>query len=119
MGIGIVKIFSLAGKLIPKDVKLATKKLTGAMKSGYQIGKRHTSIYNKGSISRVKTSAKSITRELKKLKFTRDEIPALAAAITYMIPIPSPIPITPIVYGAGHGINKGLKITGKIFNRIF
>lgn len=119
MGFGIAKIFSLAGKLIPKDVKMATTKLTGAVKKGYQISKRYNSIYDKGELSGAKTSVKSVTRKMKKLKFTRDEIPALAAAITYLIPIPSPIPLTPIVYGAGHGINKGIKLTGKIFNAIF
>lgn len=118
MGIikGISKIF---GKITPSDVKLATGKLSGAMKRGYQIGKRCNSIHNVGRVRGLKTSAKSVTRELKKLKFTRDEVPALAASITYMIPIPSPVPLTPIVYGLGHGINKGAKLAGKLKNSIF
>lgn len=116
---GLRKIISLAGKLIPSDVRSVTSRITGSVKKGYQIGKRCSSIYDKGTFKGIGTTAKSVKREVGKLKFTRDEIPALAASITYMIPIPSPIPITPIVYGAGHGINKGLKLTNKIINHIF
>lgn len=116
---GILKVFSLVKKIIPKDVTQTTNKLLGAVKKGHQISKRCNSIYTPYKMGKVKTTAKSVTKELGKLKFQRDEIPALAASLTYLIPIPSPIPLTPLVYGVGHGINYGLKITGKVFNKIF
>lgn len=113
MGLSIRKITAIAGKCMPEDVKSTTVKLTGAMKSGYSIGRRCNSIHDKGYCKSAGTSAVSVKRELSKLKFSRDEMPALAAAITYLIPVPSPIPITPIVYGAGRLVNKFLKIINK------
>lgn len=114
----ILKIFSIAKRIMPKDVINTTNKLTGAIKSGYKTSKRCNSIYNKSGIAKVGTTTKSVTKELGKLKFSRDEMPALAASLVTLIPIPSPIPITPIIYGAGHGINQGLKITSKFLDKV-
>ena len=109
MGLNISKITRFTSKLIPSDVQSTTSKLTGAVKSGYQIGKRCNNIHNADVFTSSKISAKSVTREVRKLKFTKEEMPALIASITSLIPIPSPIPITPIVYGLGKVIAKIMK----------
>ena len=106
----IKSILNIA-KIIPPDVRSTTSKLTGAIKSGYTTGKRCKRIYGKNkTLLPLGPHTKSIRKELGKLKFEQDEMPALAASITYLIPIPSPIPLTPIVYGLGHIINRAIKI---------
>ena len=109
MGLSIKRISSIASRCMPADVKTTTRKLTGAAKSGYNIGKRCNRVNNNGIFKSAETTAISVKRELGELKFTQDEMPALIAALTYLIPVPSPIPITPIVYGIGKVVNKILK----------
>lgn len=113
MVISIKNSLSLASKIVPSDVRTTTAKLTGAMKSGYKIGRRCNRINNADVFASTKTSTKSVSRKIRKLKFTKEERPALIAAIWSLLPIPSPIPTTPIVYGVGKLVNKFLKIIGK------
>ena len=58
----------------------------------------------------MKNQTKSIFNEVRGLKFSKSEMPAVVASFVALIPIPSPIPIAPIVYGVGKAIQKIAKI---------
>ena len=109
MSLSISKVTKFTSKIVPSDVRSTTTKLTGAMRSGYRIGKRCNSMHKRNLFQSTTTSAKSVTKELRKLKFTKEEMPALIASITSLVPIPPPVPITPIVYGIGKIIAKIVK----------
>lgn len=111
MGI-IQKVTMQTAKLMPKDLTKTTGMIKEAVQTGWQKGKTQSLIDNKGLTSDMYTRSKCVAKELKSLKFTKDDIPALAAALGYVIPIPIP-GLTFITYGAGILVKKALQIAQK------
>ena len=105
MSISLKRITTYTSKLIPTDVKTSSGKIFGAINKGRKAGK----LPNAGRFKNIKSQTKSVFHEVKGLKFTKDEMPAVVASVFAFIPIPSPIPITPIVYGIGKAIQKVTK----------
>lgn len=109
----IKKITTQANKLLPEDFKHTSKVITDAVKTGWQSGKVKAAIDNKGLATDMYIRTKSVKDELCKLKFTKDDIPALAAVIGNFIPVPIP-GLTIWAYFAGVGIKKAINLAQKI-----
>lgn len=105
MAVGLKTVKTIVKKITPADVQSATDKITQALKTGYKAGKSADA----GIFIQTKNQTRSIYKEIKGLKFAKEEYPAVAAAVTALIPIPSPIPITPFVYGIGKIVQKIFK----------
>ena len=77
-------------KYTPRDIKYTSAKLRNPVKRGIKKGRCHgNSIWG------------SVVSEYKNVRFSKKEIPALAASAVAIAPIPSPIPIFPFVYVIG------------------
>ena len=107
------KITTVASKLMPHDLTRTTTQLKNAVKTGWQNGRMQSRANNKGLAGDVYTCSKCIAKEFKNLKFTKDDIPAVAAAIGYIAPIPIP-GLTIYAYAAGVGIKKLLNLKNLI-----
>jgi len=62
------------------------------------------------------TRTKNVAQEVKKLEFTKEDIPAVAAVIGNFMPLPIP-GLTIWAYFAGKGIKKVIDLASK-FNKI-
>lgn len=101
------------GKLIPKDVQHTSGIIKDAIKTGWQNGKAQALVDNKNLMQDMYMRTRGVTTEVKKLKFTKDDIPAVAAVIGNFIPVPIP-GLTIWSYFAGKGIKKAIEIYSKI-----
>ena len=101
----ITKVIS---RMVPTDIARTNRMITGAVKNGYKKGSVLARENNQNIIRGTYTRSKSVAKELGTLKFTKDEIPAVAAAITSILPVPIP-GLSIAVYALGHAIQKGLK----------
>ena len=86
--------------------------LKGAVKKGWQEGKQQAKINNKGLVGDMYARSLGITKEVRKLRFSWEDMPAIAAAITATLPIPIP-GLFMGVYVLGVGIRKAFHIAGK------
>lgn len=109
----IQKITTAASKLLPKDFKHTSKVITDAVKTGWQTGKTQAAIDNKGLATDMYMRTKAMTREIGKLKFTKEDIPAVSAVIGNLLPIPIP-GLTIWSYFAGIGIKKVIDLAQKL-----
>ena len=103
------RIFS---KLVPEDISRTSGMLKGAVKKGWQEGKQQAKINNKGLVGDMYARSLGITKEVRKLRFSWEDMPAIAAAITATLPIPIP-GLFMRVYVLGVGIRKAFHIAGK------
>lgn len=106
--VAVTRIISGLSRLVPADLARTNKMLTGALKTGYNKGSVLAKTTNQGTLHGAYTKSKSAVKELKNVKFTKAEIPAVAAAITGFLPIPVP-GLSIAVYALGHVIQKGIK----------
>lgn len=107
---GILKV---AQRIIPSDLRRANSMISGALKSGYKKGSIYATENNITGVKKTYTKSKSAVKELKTLKFSKEDIPAIAAAIVGVAPIPIP-GLSFMVYGVGHAIQYGIKNASKI-----
>ena len=102
----IIKTLSTKTKrVLPKDFVHTTTLIQGAVKKGWNEGKKASAIENNGLIKDVFTRSKHIATECRQLKFEQKDIPVVAAAIAYLAPIPIP-GLTLYTYGIALGITK-------------
>ncbi len=107
---GISKIVQ---RIVPSDLRRANSMISGALKSGYKKGSIYAKEQKITGMRKTYTKSKSAVKELKTLKFTKEDIPAVAAAIVGVAPIPIP-GLSFVVYGVGHAIQYGIKNADKI-----
>lgn len=107
---GISKIVQ---RIVPSDLRRANSMISGALKSGYKKGSIYAKEQKITGMRKTYTKSKSAVKELKTLKFTKEDIPAVAAAIAGVSPIPIP-GLSIMVYGVGKAIQYGLKNSSKI-----
>ena len=100
-------------KLIPTDVQHTSGLIKDAIKTGWKNGKMQAAVDNKNLVQDMYTRTKDITKEVKKLRFTKDDIPAIAAVVGNFIPLPIP-GLSILTYFAGKGIKKSIEIYSKI-----
>jgi len=100
---GIVS--GIAKSIVPSDVVRTNKMVSNAVRTGLKRGKRLNKIKQTGTLSGAYVRSKSVARELGNLKFTKDEIPALAATVASVTPIPIP-GLSLVVYALGHAVKK-------------
>lgn len=101
-----MKTVSLMAKILPRDVRSTFASFSGAFKNGNAIGKRWASVNNKGLLTDTYVRGKAVRRNL---KFKRDDIPALSAAISSVVLLPVP-GSTFIGYGVGKAIKSAVSI---------
>lgn len=104
---GIVSAVTKA--VVPADIAKTNKMVSNAVRNGLQKGKRYNQINQKGVFSGSYVRSKSVARELGRLKFTKDEIPALAATVASVAPVPIP-GFSLVVYALGHAVRKVSKM---------
>ena len=107
------KVTTQIGRLIPKDVQHTSGVIKEAVKTGWQNGKIQAQINNTNLVQDVFIRTKGVTKEVKKLNFTKDDIPALAAVIGNFLPVPIP-GLTIWSYFAGKGIKKVVDVCNKL-----
>lgn len=105
--VSIKAVTSTLSKIVPNDLARTNKKVLDAVKTGWNTGKTTTTSTN--AIIRFGAKSKGAVREVKKLKFTKDELPALAGTIASLTPIPIP-GFGVAVYGIGHAIKGFAKL---------
>lgn len=109
----MVRVTKIVQQIIPRDLKRANSMISGALKSGYKKGSIYAQEQNMTGMKKTYTKSKAAITELKTIKLTKDDIPAVAAAITGIAPIPIP-GLSFVVYGVGHAIQYGIKNASKI-----
>lgn len=109
----MVRVTKIVQQIVPSDLKRANTMISGALKSGYKKGSIYVAENNITGVRKTYTKSKSAVKELKTLKFSKDDIPAIAAAIAGVAPIPIP-GLSFMVYGVGHAIQYGIKNASKI-----
>lgn len=107
------KITTNIANLIPKDVQHTSGIIKEAVKTGWETGKAQALADNKNLVKDIYTRTRCATSEVKKLKFTKDDIPAVAAVIGNFIPLPIP-GLTIWSYFAGKGVKKAIEFYIKI-----
>ena len=107
------KSSGIVQRIIPSDLKRANSMISGALKSGYKKGSIYVEENNITGVRKTYTKSKTAVKELKTLKLSKDDIPAIAAAIAGIAPIPIP-GLSFMVYGVGHAIQYGIKNASKI-----
>lgn len=107
---GILKVVQ---RIVPSDLRRANSMISGALKSGYKKGSIYAMENNITGVKKTYTKSKSAVKELKTLRFSKEDIPAVAAAIVGVAPIPIP-GLSFMVYGVGHAIKYGIKNASKI-----
>lgn len=107
---GILKVVQ---RIVPSDLRRANSMISGALKSGYKKGSIYAMENNITGVRKTYTKSKSAVKELKTLRFSKEDIPAVAAAIVGVTPIPIP-GLSFMVYGVGHAIQYGIKNASKI-----
>lgn len=105
--VSIHAIKSTLSKVVPSDLARTNKRVYTALKTGWQNGKNSTT--SKNLIIRFGAKTKGVVKEVKNLKFTKDELPALAGTIASFAPIPIP-GLGVAVYGIGHAIKGFAKL---------
>lgn len=108
--VGILKVVQ---RIVPSDLRRANSMISGALKSGYKKGSIYAMENNITGVRKTYTKSKSAVKELKTLRFSKEDIPAVAAAIVGVAPIPIP-GLSFMVYGVGHAIQYGIKNASKI-----
>ena len=101
-------INKVMSRIIPSDVQRTNRMISTAVKNGYKKGSVMARENNQNIIRGTYTRSKSVAKELGTLKFTKDEIPAIAATIASFLPVPVP-GLGLAVYALGHAVQKGLK----------
>ena len=109
----MAKISGIVQRIIPSDLRRANSMISGALKSGYKKGSIYAMENNITGVKKTYTKSKSAVKELKTLRFSKEDIPAVAAAIVGVAPIPIP-GLSFMVYGVGHAIQYGIKNASKI-----
>ena len=90
-------------KHTPRDIKCTSAKLRNPIKRGVKKGRAQgASVFG------------FVVKEYKNIKFSREEIPALAASAVALTPVPSPVPIFPFVYGIGKLIYHSPRIVRSV-----
>lgn len=107
---GILKVVQ---RIVPSDLRRANSMISGALKSGYKKGSIYAMENNITGVKKTYTKSKSAVKELKTLRFSKEDIPAVAAAIVGVAPIPIP-GLSFMVYGVGHAIQYGIENASKI-----
>lgn len=107
---GILKVVQ---RIVPSDLRRANSMISGALKSGYKKGSIYAMENKITGVRKTYTKSKSAVKELKTLRFSKEDIPAVAAAIVGVAPIPIP-GLSFMVYGVGHAIQYGIKNASKI-----
>lgn len=108
----IKKITRLTSKLVPDDVLRTSAMLKNAVKTGWQKGREQVAVDNKGLVRDAYEGSKGVAREIKNLKFSYEDIPAIVGAICTVAPIPVP-GLGFGVYMVGIGIRKIIKSAHK------
>lgn len=109
----MTRIAKIVQNIVPRDLKRTNTMISGALKSGYKKGSIYVEANNITGIRKTYTKSKSAVKELKTVRFSKDDIPAVAAAIAGISPIPIP-GLSIMVYGVGKAIQYGLKNSSKI-----
>lgn len=109
----MVRITKIVQQIVPSDLKRANTMISRALKSGYKKGSIYATKNNITGVRKTYTKSKSAVKELKTLRLSKDDIPAVAAAIAGIAPIPIP-GLSIMVYGVGRAIQFGLKNSNKI-----
>ncbi len=109
----MARISKIVQHIVPSDLKRANTMISGALKSGYRKGSIYVEANNITGMRKTYTKSKSAVKELKTVRFSKDDIPAVAAAIAGISPIPIP-GLSLMVYGVGRAIQYGLKNSSKI-----
>ena len=109
----MAKISGIVQRIIPSDLRRANSMISGALKSGYKKGSIYVEENNITGVKKTYTKSKTAVKELKTLRFSKEDIPAVAAAIVGVAPIPIP-GLSFMVYGVGHAIQYGIKNASKI-----
>ncbi len=105
--VSIKAVTSTLAKVVPSDLARTNKRVLTAVKTGWQNGRNSTT--SKNLMIRFGAKTKGVAREVKNLKFTKDEIPALAGTIATFAPVPIP-GLGVAVYGVGHAIRGFIKL---------
>lgn len=109
----MIKGLKFFQRLIPSDIRRANGMVSTALKNGYQKGSIFAQSNNITGAKKVYVKSKSAVKELKAVKFKKEDAPAVAAAIASIVPIPLP-GLGFFVYGAGHAIQYGVKCINKL-----
>lgn len=109
----MTRIAKIVQSIVPRDLKRANTMISGALKSGYKKGSIYVEANNITGMRKTYTKSKSAVKELKTVRFSKDDIPAVAATIAGISPIPIP-GLSIMVYGVGKAIQYGLKNSSKI-----
>lgn len=103
-----MKVSRIVQQIVPKDIQRANSMVSTALKTGYKKGSFFAQNNNITGARKVYTKSKSAVKELRTVKFKKEDAPALVAAIASILPIPIP-GLSIIAYGVGHAIQYGLK----------